>query len=183
MGWNFWNLQNFHNLYLLRWKINNFDHLPRWYHSPNFLFHLAKRCYKFGLKIMSNWKFVKKKSRENKNLEFFFVKFKFWKHFFRENDNSPPSGRVKVAAYIKTGTIRRAEAAHAVRLTHRAITGVRYFGADIGWHTAMYRSAESTVKKMELVNCEKRKEKKKYQITTSFSIFVRLVWGGKELKY
>ena len=108
------------------------------------------------------------------------MKLKFWKHFFRENDNSPPSGRVKVAAYIKTGTIRRAEAAHAVRLTHRAITGVRYFGADIGWHTAMYRSAESTVKKMELVNCEKRKEKKKYQIT-SFSIFVRLVrnWNTK----
>ena len=67
-------------------------------------------------------KICKKKSPENKNLEF----------FFREYDNSPPSGRVKVAAYIKTGTIRRAEAAHAVRLTHRAITGVRYFGADIG---------------------------------------------------
>jgi hypothetical protein len=29
---------------------------------------------------------------------------------------------------------------------------VRYFGAEMGWQTAMYRSADKTVKKMELVN-------------------------------
>ena len=37
----------------------------------------------------------------------------------------PPVGLVMVAAYMKTGTIRRAEHAHAVRETMRAITEVR----------------------------------------------------------
>jgi hypothetical protein len=59
-----------------------------------------------------------------------------------------------VAAYINTGTMRRAEAAHAVKDTHLAITGVLYFGAEMGWQTAMYRSADNTVKNIELVNCK-----------------------------
>lgn len=49
---------------------------------------------------------------------------------------------VIVFAYKKTGTIRRAEVNQADRETIRAINGVRNRGEDIGWHTAMYRSAE-----------------------------------------
>ena len=64
----------------------------------------------------------------------------------------PPSGVPSVAAYMNTGIMSRAEAAQAVKLTQRAMTGVRNLGAEMGWHTAMYRSAESTVKNMELVN-------------------------------
>ena len=35
---------------------------------------------------------------------------------------------VRVAAYMKTGTMRRADAAQAVKDTHLAITGVRNWG-------------------------------------------------------
>lgn len=66
----------------------------------------------------------------------------------------PLSGLVKVAAYMKTGIMSKAEAAQAVRLTHLAMTLDRNLGAEIGWQTAMYRSADNTVKKMELVNCK-----------------------------
>ena len=59
---------------------------------------------------------------------------------------------VIVAAYMKTGTIRRAEAAQAVNDTHLAMTGVRNLGLEMGWHTAMYRSADITVRKMLDVN-------------------------------
>jgi hypothetical protein len=48
--------------------------------------------------------------------------------------------------------MRSADAAQAVSETHLAMMEVRYLGAEIGWQTAMYRSADNTVKKMELVN-------------------------------
>ena len=37
-----------------------------------------------------------------------------------------------VAAYMNTGIMRRADAAQAVKLTQRAMTGVRNLAAEIG---------------------------------------------------
>jgi hypothetical protein len=46
--------------------------------------------------------------------------------------------------------MRSADAAQAVSETHRAMMEVRYLGAEMGWQTAMYRSADSTVRNIEL---------------------------------
>ena len=49
----------------------------------------------------------------------------------------PPVGFVMVAAYMKTGTMRSAEVAQAVRDTTLAMLLVLNLGEEMGWQTAM----------------------------------------------
>jgi len=53
-----------------------------------------------------------------------------------------PSSCSTVLAYRITGSIRTAEVVQATAETILAICRVRYRGEDIGWHTAIYRSAD-----------------------------------------
>ena len=57
-----------------------------------------------------------------------------------------------VFEYTSTGIISMALIVHAAKETIFEINGVRIFDADIGWHTATYRSALIIIRKILLVN-------------------------------
>jgi len=58
-----------------------------------------------------------------------------------------------VFAYSSTGNIIKADAVHATHVTQRDTKGDRYLGDEMGWHTAMYRSADMIIRKIDEVNC------------------------------
>uniref|UniRef100_A0A2M4DAY8 Putative secreted protein n=1 Tax=Anopheles darlingi TaxID=43151 RepID=A0A2M4DAY8_ANODA len=58
-----------------------------------------------------------------------------------------------VLAYSITGSMMRTDAVQARADTTFDTSGVRKRGDEIGWQTAMYRSADMMNRKMDEVNC------------------------------